>query len=45
MQLPSTLATGSYDGVIIVWNIDSGAIKLKLQVTDHTAMKKLRIVT
>jgi WD40 repeat protein len=32
LQLPSTLATGSYDGVVIVWNIDSGAIKLKLQV-------------
>ena len=34
LQLPSTLATGSYDGVVIVWNIDSGAIKLKLQVPD-----------
>ena len=31
LQLPSTLVTGSYDGVIIVWNIDSGAMKLRLQ--------------
>eukprot|EP00899_Mesostigma_viride_P013723 jgi/Mesvir1/22351/Mv03617-RA.1 len=31
LELPSTLATSSYDGTVILWNIDSGAIKHKLQ--------------
>ena len=27
---PSVLATGAYDGVIIIWNIESGAVKFRL---------------
>ena len=27
---PSVLATGSYDGLIIIWNLESGAVKFRL---------------
>ena len=27
---PNVLATGGYDGLILVWNLDSGALKGKL---------------
>ena len=34
---PTLLATGSYDGVILVWNLQSGALKTHHRFADENA--------
>jgi len=36
---PNVLATGCYDGQILVWNLDSGALKGKLATPTPSAAR------